>query len=261
MFWKKSREVSEEEFLAIVREMAALDDYYPELGTPSKVRQMISNGNFSIEKRPWDCLIALGYSMIKLNREQGHESGQAISLLQDRVDRALKYPAMWMINAITPEVEGRYLRESGENLPQAALSNRRVPQNLRDKTFSWIQYAQLQYVLRRFCGSSFAVDLPTSNGEHWGALTVREMRDLVASMEYPPEEILQELNQEAAMIELKALHGDLNRGLRRAKSLARLDYKSVPTSVEAEMVIEIAQELGINVKLPNGFEHKKRELL
>lgn len=262
MFRKKyDEEVGKDELLAVVKEMAALDNHYPALGVPSKVRQMISNGNFSIEKRPWDFIIALGYSMISLNREQGHESGQAISLLRGRMEKALKYPAEWMIDAITPEVEVRYLKASGENLPQAALLNQRIPRNLRGKFFSWARYAQLQYVLRRFCSSPFAVDLPTSDGEYWGMLSVREMRDLVASMEYPPEKILQELNQQAAMIELKALSGDLKRGLKRAKSLAELGYKSIPTSTEIQTLAEVVQTLGVNIKLPDEFKHKQRKLL
>lgn len=253
MFWKRSKcGTSETEFLAIVKEMAALDDDYPELGTPSRIRQMISNGNFSIGKRPWDFIIALGYAMISLDRESGHESGQAVSLLRDRMEKALKYPAGWMIDAITPEVEARYLKASGENLPQAALLNQRVPRNLRGKTFSWIRYAQLQYVLRRFCRCPYAVDLPISAGEYWGVLSVREMRDFVASMECPPEEILQELNREAAIIELKALNEDLSRALKRAQSLKELEYKTAYGSVELRRLEEIVQTLGVKAKFAEG---------
>lgn len=250
------------ELMAIVKEMAALDNDYPELGTPSKVRQMMANGNFSIEKRPWDFLIGLGYSMINLLKEQNDTNGQAISLLQDRMERALKYPMKWMYNAITPKVQRRYLKVAGENLPQAPLWNRRMPRSLKGKCkiFAWYEYAQLLYVLRSFCSCPYIIDLPTSGGEYWGVLSVREMRDLVASMECPPKEILQELDQEVATIELKELVGDLRRAQKRANTLAFLGYKSAYGSTELRALEEIIQTLGVEVKFAEGELEKKLEV-
>lgn len=245
-----------EELLAIVKEMAALDDYYPELGTPSKVRQMMKNGNFSIEKRPWDFLIALGYAKISLYREQNDANGQTVSLLCDRAEKALRYPMKWMLDAITPEVQKRYFAAAGGNLPRANFINRHMPRSLKGKCpiFSWFEYEQLMYVLRRF-QCSFCLSLSTSDdedNEDWGVLSVREMRDLVASMENPPEEILRELSQDAAMIELKALDGDLKRALKKAESLASLGYTSAHGSVELRALEEIVRKLGVDVKFAEG---------
>lgn len=235
-----------EELLAIVKEMAALDESYPELGTPSRVRLLMENGNFSINKRPWDFLIALGYSKLSLSSEQNDKNHQAVSLLCNRAEKALKYPMKWMLDAITPELQNRYFKVAGECLPQAALLNRRMPRSLKGKckVFAWFEYQQLLYVLRRFCWSPFVVDLPTACDEYWGILSVREMRDLVASMEKPPTEILQELNQQAAEIELKALNDDLRHALRRAKSLASLGYVLEQESAELKTLEEISQMLG-----------------
>lgn len=215
---------------------------------------MMANGNFSIERRPWDFLIALGYSMVNLLKEQNDTNGQAISLLQDRTERALKHPMRWMYDAITPEVQERYLKVAGENLPQAPLWNRRMPRSLKGKCkiFAWYEYTQLLYVLRRFWSCPYVIDLPTSDDEYWGMLSVREMRDFVASMERPPEEILQELNQEAAMIELKALADDLCRAQKRAEALAFLGYKSAYGSTELRVLEEITQTLGVKIKFASG---------
>lgn len=43
---------NKQELMAIVEDMALLDNRYPELSTPRRVREMTNNGNFSIDDRP-----------------------------------------------------------------------------------------------------------------------------------------------------------------------------------------------------------------
>lgn len=248
---KYNEEMNKQKLMAIVEEMASLDERYPNLGTPSRVREMIANGNFSIEDRPWDFLIALGYSMISLSREQNEESNQTICSLRKRMERALRYPMKWMYGAITSDVQARYLRVAARNLPQAAILRQRIPRSLRGKCpiFSWSDYAQLLYVLRRFCSCPYVLGLPELDDKYWGLISVREMRDLIASMEKPPQKILQELNQEAVGVELEALQKDLRLAQERANSLKLLGYITPTDSVEFKMLEGTARALGINMQV------------
>jgi len=244
---------NKQELIAIVEEMASLDERYPKLSTPSKVREMITNSNFSIDHRPWDFLIALGYSMIGLSKEKDEENSRAINSLQKRVDRALRHPMKWMYDAITADVQERYLKVAARNLPEAVITKRpkrRVPQSLKGECqdFAWHEYAQLLYVLRRFCSCPYVVGLPVLDDKYWWLLSVREMRDLVASMERPPQEILQELNQEAAVIELESLQKDLYRAQGSANSLALLGYIATPDSVELKALKSITRALNANTQ-------------
>lgn len=192
--------------------------------------------------------------MISLFKEQSEESSQAVYLLRNRMERALRYPMKWMYDAITVDVQARYLKVAAEHLPQAVIWRRRIPRSLKGKCqiFAWAEYAQLLYVLRRFCSCPYVVGLPTSDGQYWELLSVREMRDLVASMERPPQEVLQELNQEAAKIELEALQKDLNRAQERANNLSLLGYAPALDSAELRTVREIELTLNANTETASG---------
>lgn len=245
---KFDEEASKRELLSVIREISTLDSSYPELGTPSAVREMLANGNFNVEGQPWDFLVALGYSIISLCGEEVDGTGKDIDRLQRRIGKVLKYPMKWMYDAITPDVQLRYFKVAGKNLPQVVLTNRRIPRSLKGKCeiFAWYEYTQLQYVIRRIRSIPYVINLPTSDDMLWGIIPVRELRDLVASMENPPRRILEELNQTAIAVELEALHKDLGHAQTRAKNLASLKYAA--EAAELEVLEKIAGILGADAK-------------
>lgn len=202
-----------EELCKIIGEMVSLDSYYPELGAPSVIGNMITMGCFDT-KHPWDFLIALGIAMRLLADDLGIASiaaERAINRLRSRTIKALRKPTDWMQSAITPEVEERFRRVAGKPLPE-----------LRTAWWQKSKHeAQLRYVLKVFCCDTLLIGMP-EDYLFSSILTMHDYQNMVASMERPPQDILERVT--ARIIEVEAK--EANRRLSMAGSFAEVHANS-----------------------------------
>lgn len=249
LFTRLNEETSKQGLLAIVKEMSTLDSIYPELKTPGKIRGLLTDDNFNAEERPWDFLVALAYSTISIGSEKAATDINELHYLQKRIDRILKYPMKWMYDAITPDMERRYCRASGEYFPSAPLANRRIPRSLKGKCkiFAWYEYGKLQYILRRIRCVPYIVQFDVEHDDLSPIVSVREMHDLIASMEKPPQNILAELNQKAIVVEQENLCHALKRARASADSLRLLRYVASGEAEELKTMTKIAKALGVDI--------------
>ncbi len=249
LFTKLNEETSKQGLLAIVKEMSTLDSIYPELKTPGKIRGLLTDDNFNAEERPWDFLVALAYSTISISSEKAATDINELHYLQKRIDRILKYPMKWMYDAITPDMQRRYLAVAGESFPRAVRTRRRPPRSITEKCtfFNRDKYDQLQYLLRRIRCVPYIVQFDVEHDDLSPMVSVREMHDLIASMKKPPQNILAELNQKAIVVEQENLCHALKRAQASADSLGLLHYVASGEAEELKTMTEIAKALGVDI--------------
>lgn len=232
----------------VLADIADLDTMYPNLGVPSMVRQLNAAGHFDAEQRPWDFLVLVGYVTHALYCESDEESFDAIYDIRYQVERIYQRPTLWMYNAMNSGVQERYLRTAGRSMPHAVISRWRMPRNLRGKVqiFCWADYEQLVYALRVF-SRDIILTIPPSMKQYTRSMeiaTVQEMRNLVASMECPPQDVLEKLTASSAEIAVNALLEKLYFAKERAEDIARLGYTLKPDSDALNLLSAIAENVG-----------------